>query len=102
MRILADDLSRYELLTPEKTESVLEEAEGHSMFPIPLLLEDGRPDRTVSDDTKKKKKKIRAFTKVKASYQSLQGTAIISCQIILTKTLTTKLTVMSICSTYGR
>ena len=51
MRILADDLSHYELLTLEKTESVLEEVEGHSMFPIPLQLEDGRPDGTVSDDT---------------------------------------------------
>ena len=51
MRILADDLSRYELLTPEKTESVLEEVEAHSMCPIPLQLEDGRPDGTVSDDT---------------------------------------------------
>ena len=51
MRSLADYLSRYELLTAEKTESVLEEVEGHSMFPIPLQLEDGRPDGTVSDDT---------------------------------------------------
>ena len=51
MRILADYLSRYEPLTPEKTESVLEEVEGHSMFPIHLPLEDGRPDGTVSDDT---------------------------------------------------
>ena len=51
MRILADDLSLYELLTPEKTESVLEELEGHLMFPIPLPLEDGRPDGTVSDST---------------------------------------------------
>ena len=51
MRILADDLSRCELLTPEKTESVLAEVEGHSMFPIQLPLEDGRPDGTVSDDT---------------------------------------------------
>ena len=51
MRSLADDLSRYELLTPEKTKSVLEEVEGHSMFTIQLPLEDGRPDGTVSDDT---------------------------------------------------
>ena len=51
MRILAENFNRYELLTPEKTESVLEEVEGHSMFPIQLPLEDGRPDRTVSDDT---------------------------------------------------
>ena len=51
MRIVADDLSRYELLTPKKTESAHEEVEGHSMFPIPLPLEDGRPDGTVSDDT---------------------------------------------------
>ena len=51
MQILADDLSRYELLTPEKKEFVLEEVEGHSMFQIPLPLEDGRPDGTVSDDT---------------------------------------------------
>ena len=51
MRILADDLSSCGLLTPEKTESVLEEVEGHSMFPIQLPLEDGRPDGTVSDDT---------------------------------------------------
>ena len=29
MRILADYLSRYELLTPEKTESVLGEVKGH-------------------------------------------------------------------------
>ena len=54
MRILADYLS-YELLTPEKTESVLEEVKGHSMFPIQLPLQDGRPDGrpdgTVSDDT---------------------------------------------------
>ena len=50
MRIL-DVLSRYELLTPEKTKSVLEEVEGHSMFPIQLPLEDRRPDGTVSDDT---------------------------------------------------
>ena len=40
MRILADDLSSCELLTPEKTESVLEEVEGHSTFPIQLPLED--------------------------------------------------------------
>ena len=40
MRILADDLSSCELLTPEKTESVIEEVEGHSMFPIQLPLED--------------------------------------------------------------
>ena len=51
MRILADYLSRYEPLTPEKTESVLEEVEGHSMFPIHLPQEDGRQDGTVSDDT---------------------------------------------------
>ena len=51
MRILADYLSRYELLTPEKTESVLEEVKGHSMFPIQLPLQDGRPDGTVSDYT---------------------------------------------------
>ena len=51
MRILADDFSRYELLTPEKTEFVLEEVEGHSMFPIQLSLEDERPDGSVSDDT---------------------------------------------------
>ena len=51
MRILADDLSSYELLTAEETVSVLKEVEGHSMFPIPLPLEDGRPDGTVSDDT---------------------------------------------------
>ena len=50
MRIL-DALSRYELLKPEKTESVFEEVEGHSMFPMPLQLEDRRPDGTVSDDT---------------------------------------------------
>ena len=50
MRIL-DVLSRYELLTPEKTESILEEVEGHSMFPIQLPLEDRRPGGTVSDDT---------------------------------------------------
>ena len=51
VRILSDYLSRYELLTPEKTESVLEEVNGHSMFPIQLPLQDGRPDGTVSDDT---------------------------------------------------
>ena len=51
MQILADDFSRYELLTPEKTEFVLEEVEGHSMFPIQLPLEDGRPDGTFSDNT---------------------------------------------------
>ena len=51
MRILADYLSRYELLTPEKTESVLEEVKGHSMFPIQLPLQDENPDGTVSDDT---------------------------------------------------
>ena len=51
MRISAEDLSHYELLTPEKIESVLEEVEEHSMFPIPLQLEDGRPGGTVSDDT---------------------------------------------------
>ena len=51
MRILADNFNRYELLTPEKTESVLEEVEGHSMFPIQLPLEDKRPDGSVSDDT---------------------------------------------------
>ena len=51
MRILADYLSRYELLTPEKTESALEEVKGHSMFPIQLPLQDGRPDGTVLDDT---------------------------------------------------
>ena len=51
MRILADDFSRYELLTPEKTEFVLEEVEGHSMFPIQLPLEDEGPDGSVSDDT---------------------------------------------------
>ena len=38
MRTLADYLGRYELLTPEKTESVLEEVKGHSMFPIQLPL----------------------------------------------------------------
>ena len=47
MRILADYLSRYELLTPEKIESVLKEVKGHSMFPIQLPLQDGRPDGTV-------------------------------------------------------
>ena len=51
MRILADEFSRYELLTPEKTESVLEEVKGHSMFPIQLPLQDGRLDGTVLDDT---------------------------------------------------
>ena len=51
MRILADNFNRYELLTPEKTESVLEEVEGHSMFSIQSPLEDGRPDGTVLDDT---------------------------------------------------
>ena len=51
MRILADYLSRYELLPPEKTESVLEELKGHLMFPIQLPLQDGRPDGTVLDDT---------------------------------------------------
>ena len=51
MRILADYLSRYELLTPDKTESVLEEVKGHSMFPIQLPLQEGRPGGTVSDDT---------------------------------------------------
>ena len=51
MRILADYLSRYELLTPEKTESVLKEVKGHSMFPIELPLQDGRLDGTVSEDT---------------------------------------------------
>ena len=51
MRILADYLSPYELLTLEKTESVLEEVKGHSMFPIQLPLQDGRLDGTVSDDT---------------------------------------------------
>ena len=50
MQILADYLSRHELLTPEKTESVLEEVKGHSMFPMQLPLQDGRPDGTVSDD----------------------------------------------------
>ena len=51
MRILSDNFSRYELLSPEKTESVLEEVEGHSMFLIQLPLEDGRHDGTVSADT---------------------------------------------------
>ena len=51
MRILADNFNRHELLTPEKTESVLEKVEGHSMFPIQLPLDDGRPDGTVSNDT---------------------------------------------------
>ena len=51
MRILADYLSRYELLTPEKTGSVLKEVKGHSMFLIQLPLQDGRPGGTVSDDT---------------------------------------------------
>ena len=51
MRILADYLSCYELLSPEKTESVLEEVKGNLMFPIQLPLQDGRPDGTVSDDT---------------------------------------------------
>ena len=51
MRILADYLSRYELLTPEKTESVLEEVKGQSMFPMQLPQQDGRPDGTVPDDT---------------------------------------------------
>ena len=51
MRILEDNLSCCELRTPEKTESVLEEVEGHSMFPIQLPLEDGRTDGTVSDNT---------------------------------------------------
>ena len=50
-RILADYLRRYELLTPEKTESVLEEVKGHTMFRIQLPLQDERPDGTVSDDT---------------------------------------------------
>ena len=62
MGILADFLSRYDLLTPAKTESVLEEVKGHSMFPIQLPLQDGRPDGTVSDDTSNssvhKKRKI--------------------------------------------
>ena len=40
MRILADDLSGYELLTLGKTEPVLEEVEGNSMYPIQLPLED--------------------------------------------------------------
>ena len=51
MRILADNFKGYELLTQEKTESILEELEGYSMFPIQLPLEDGRPDGNVSDDT---------------------------------------------------
>ena len=51
MRILADYLSRCELLTPEKTESVLEEVKGHSMFSMQLPQPDGRPGGTVSDDT---------------------------------------------------
>ena len=51
MRILADYLSRYELLTQDQTESVLEEVKGNSMFPIQLPLQDGRQDGTVSDDT---------------------------------------------------
>ena len=51
MQILADYLSRYELLIPEKTESVLEEVKGHSMFAMQLPQQDGRPDGTVSDDT---------------------------------------------------
>ena len=45
---------------------------------------------------------IRAFTKIKDSNQSLQRTAISSCQQMLTKTLNTKVTAMSICSTYGQ
>ena len=48
---MGNQSSRFELMTPEKTESVLEEVKGHSMFPIQLPLQDGRPDGTVSDDT---------------------------------------------------
>ena len=97
MRILADDLSSCELLTPEKTESVLEEVEGHPMFPIQLPLED--EDRMELFRTTLV---IQAFTNMKDSYQSLQRTVISSCQQMLTKTLNTKLTAMSICSTYGQ
>ena len=67
------------------------------MFPMPLSLEDGRPDGTVSDDTSNS-----SDHESERSYQSLQRTAIISCQQTFTKTLSTKLTVMSICSTYGQ
>ena len=55
-----------ELMTQKKTESVLEEVEGHSMFPIPLPLEDGRTDGTVSDDTSNL-----SFHEVKDLYQFL-------------------------------
>ena len=87
MRILADNFNRYELLTPEKTESVLEEVEGHSMFPIQLPLEDGRPDHRM--ELFRTTPVIRAFTNMIDSYQSLQRTAISSCQQMLTKTLNT-------------
>ena len=94
MRILADYLSRYELLIAEKTESVLEEVEGHTMFPIPLPLEDGRPDGTVSDDT--------SYSSVHKSERFVPVSSEDCDQFLsanLNKTLSTKLTVMSICST---
>ena len=94
MRILADNFNRYELLTPEKTESVLEEVEGHSMFPIQLPLEDKRPDGTVSDDTNNSS--IREYDWfVPVSPEDCD-------QFLLTKTLNIKLTAMTICSTYGQ
>ena len=98
MQILADDSSRYELLTPEKTEFVLEEVEGHSMFQIPLPLEDGRPDGTVSDDTSNSSvHESERFVPVSSEDcgHFLSGN-------LKQKHFSTKLTVMSICSTFGQ
>ena len=97
IRISADDLIHYKLLTPEKTESLLEEVEGHTMFPIYLPLEDGRTDGTVSDDTS-----------ILIVHKSERFMPVSSedCDHFLpanvNKTLSTKLTVISICSTYGQ
>ena len=69
------------------------------MFPILLPLEDGRPDVTVSDDTSYSSvHKSERFIHVPVSSEDCDH--ILSAN--LTKTLCTKLTVMSICSTYGQ
>ena len=98
MRILADDLSRYELLTPEKTKSVLEEVEGHSMFPIQLPLEDGRPDGTVSDDTSNSS--VHEYERfVPVSSESEDCDQFLSASVNKNKH---KTNTMSTCSTYGQ
>ena len=74
MRILADDLSRYELLTPEKTESVLKEVKDTRCFQLNCHYR--MEDRMELFRTTLV---IRAFTKMKDSNQSLQRTAISSC-----------------------